>query len=242
MIDNHKLLIEKVVIFIVEDAFDGTPIECGKYPSLDEFTKKGQSGFLSTFNDSTDVVPQLVGSHYYTENRLSEILGPMKLAVLKRHSKYNGFGDSQSILDISLEDIYIKIEECFTSHDVIIVELDNLSNLNYLISKLLPNVVSENHAICAICGYQNNVKVPTFPTPPIVDPSWKIIGPDVVESLSVEHPMLYVSLSKQLTRVDYTNFFSEKEISEHCGMGVMPICQLFREFSYYTGSTWKYGA
>jgi hypothetical protein len=51
-----------------------------------------------------------------------------------------------------------------------------------------------------------------------------------------------VSASEKLTRIDKVQAFDEGLFEELSAMGVLPICQLFREYSYYTGSSWKYGA
>ncbi|OHT08243.1 hypothetical protein TRFO_23233 [Tritrichomonas foetus] len=242
MTETGKSVIEKVVLFVVDNAFGETPISKGQYQALDQLALRGQSGFVSTFTDSKDTVAQLIGAHYYSPENLSQELGPMKLAVFTDKSTYNGFGDVRSITGKSSKEIFDLIQVDFDSHGVIVVELNNLNILNEIVNLLLPLIDSTNHAICTICGYGPGSVIPKFQAPPVVDPSWKIIGPDAVETLSVDHPMLFISASQQLTRVDKVSFFSEREIEEHNGMGVLPICQLFREFSYYTGSTWKYGA
>ena len=235
--------VEKVVIFVVDSAFTSNEVEQGLYKSLDNLSARGQCGFVSTFTDSNDTISQLIGTHYFSPEKLSEELGPMKLAVLVDKSSYNAnFGDKTKISGMSTEQIADLINKSFSDHSVIVCELGGLKQLDEIVGKLLPGIDGSNHAICALIGYADGVKVPTFPTPPVVDPSWKVIGPDVVGTLSVEHPMMFITASKQLTRVDNVRFFGEKEVEDNCGMGCLPICQLFKEFSYYTGSTWKYGA
>lgn len=242
MTETGKNVIEKLVILVADAVFNETPIKEGQYKALDALSLRGQSGFVSTFKDSHDTLSQLIGTHYFALDKLSKLLGKMKLAVLKDKSTFSGFGEVFPITGESSTDIYNQIQNLLNSFNIVVVELHSISTMNELTEKLLPSIDENNVALIVLCGYGPNAKVPVFKTLPVVDPSWKVIGPDVVETLSVDHPMLFVSASKQLTRIDNVKFFSEKEIEEHCGMGILPICQLFRECSYYTGSTWKYGA
>lgn len=242
MTETGKNVVEKLVILVADDVFNETPVVEGQYKALDALSLRGQSGYVSTFKDSHDTLSQLIGTHYFTIDKLSKLLGEMKLAVLKDKSTFSGFGEVFSISNNSTNGIYDQIQNRLNSFNIVVVELHSLSSMNELTEKLLPSIDQNNVALIVLCGYGQNAAVPVFRTLPIVDPSWKVIGPDVVETLSVEHPMLFVSASKQLTRIDNVKFFSEKEIEDHCGMGILPICQLFRECSYYTGSTWKYGA
>lgn len=242
MTETGKNVVEKLVILVADGVFNENPIKEGQYKSLDKLSLRGQSGFVSTFKGSHDTISQLIGTYYFTIEKLTKMLGDMKLAVLKDKSTFSGFGEVFSIDGKSLTDIFDQIINLLNSFSIVVTELHSLSSMNEITEKLLPSIDRDNIALIVLCGYGQNAKVPTFKTLPVVDPSWKVIGPDVVETLSVDHPMLFVSASKQLTRIDNVRYFSEKEIEEHCGMGILPICQLFRECSYYTGSTWKYGA
>jgi hypothetical protein len=123
-----------------------------------------------------------------------------------------------------------------------VVELSGIQELELLVALLLPGIDASNVAVCVIVGYADGTTIPAFPVTPIVDPSWKVIGPNVVEALSMSRPYVFVSASQQLARIDKVQSFDEPDLETHCGMGVLPICQLFREYSYYTGSSWKYGA
>lgn len=238
----EKDVVEKLVIFVVDNAFGRQQVQKGQYKALDQLALNGQSGFVSTFTDSNDTISQLVGSHYFSPDQLSTNLGPMRLSVLKDKSQFNAFGDIVSITGKSDNEIYDTIINSLKKDSIIITELNNLKQLDEFVGKFLPLIKTDNIAICILCGYAAGAEIPSFPSPPVVDQSWKVIGPDVVDKLTIKNPMLFVSQSKQLTRIDHVKVFNEKEIADKCGMGALPICQLFREFSYYTGSTWKYGA
>ncbi|KAK8899821.1 hypothetical protein M9Y10_002143 [Tritrichomonas musculus] len=242
MTETGKNVVEKLIILVGDNVFGAAPVKEGQFKALDSLALRGQCGFVSTFKDSHDTLSQLIGTHYFTIEKLSKLLGEMKLAVLKDQSTYSGFGEVFSIKEKSLNEIYNQIQNLLKTFCIVVVEMHSLDSINQMTERLFPSIDKENVALIVLCGYGPNAKIPIFKTFPVVDPSWKVIGPDVVESLSVEHPMLFVSASKQLTRIDNVKFFSEKEIEDHCGMGILPICQLFRECSYYTGSTWKYGA
>jgi hypothetical protein len=187
-------------------------------------------------------VIQLVGTNYHTPEKLAAELGPMKLSVLKIHSAYSGFGDIVDIADLTPPEVFARIQEKLTTFNVIVVEVTDLTNLEVIVGLLFPGIDSANVAVAVVVGYNESAIIPTFPIAPVVDPSWKVIGPNVVETLDVKKLFLYISASQKLTRIDKVRVFDEEDIEKNNGMGVMPICQLIREFSYYTGSSWKYGA
>jgi hypothetical protein len=235
-------LVEKVVIVVVDKALGAPRITKGTYASLDSLALRGQSGYLSTFTTSSDMISQLVGICYYTPENLAKELGPMKLAVLKDRSSYDGFGEISSITGFGVPQIFDIVQQKLAQFSVVVVELGSITSADELAARLLPHIDSSNVALCAILGYADGATIPQFPVAPVVDPSWKVIGPDVVPTLSVSRPLLFVSASQKLTRIDKVQAFDEGLFEELSSMGVLPICQLFREYSYYTGSSWKYGA
>ena len=234
---------EKLVLLVTDGALGNPPVTAGTHKSLDALAKRGQCGFLSSFSDCNDTITQLIGSCYHTPEDLAKELGPMKLAVLKDKSTYAGFGDHTSIAGLSVDDIYNKIQEKLTDFNVVVVEVKSIVDMDTLVSKLIARIDETNVAVCLVCGFAAGAKLPEFKkAPPVVDPSWKVIGPNVVDRLTLDKPYLFVSASQKLTRIDRVQAFDESDIAANCGMGVEPICQLFREYSYYTGSSWKYGA
>ena len=234
---------EKLVLLVADHVLGQPPVTAGTYKSLDGLAKRGQSGYLSSFADCTDTISQLIGSCYHSAEDLAKELGPMKLAVLKSKSTYAGFGDHTSITGLSLDDVYNKIQEKLGEFNVVVVEAASLGDVDSLVGLLLAKMDETNVAVCVVCGFVEGAKLPEFrQPPPVVDPSWKVIGPNVVDRLTLDKPYMYVSASQKLTRIDRVQAFDEADIAAHCGMGIEPICQLFREYSYYTGSSWKYGA
>lgn len=242
MADNGDLT-EKVVILVAEDVVGPDGFTGGSYHALDELYKRGQCGFTSVFVDCPDIMMQLTGINYHGAEKLEHEVGHMKLSVLTDKSAYSGFGDVEKISGLDLQGIYNKIVEKKKQFNVILVELPHsLDTLNQMVELLLPGI-EENVALCTLIGLKADGKKPKITQPPpCVDPSWKVIGPNVVENLSIDRPFLFASASKQLTRVDHVKAFDFDDIQQHACMGALPICQLFREFSYYTGSSWKYGA
>lgn len=236
------MAVEKVVILVADAVLGAPKITKGMYPNLDSLASRGQSGYLSTFTHCTDTITQLTGLCHHTPENLAKEIGPMKLCVLKDKSTYSGFGELISISGFTSDQLLATISEKTASFSVIVVETPDLATMDQLVGGLLPNVDLANVGICVICGYKAGAEVPVFKTPVVADPSWKVIGADVVETLSVAQPCMYISASQKLTRIDKVAAFDEADVEAHCGMGVQPICQLFREYSYYTGSSWKYGA
>ena len=233
---------EKAVILLAENVLGKPPVTAGTYKGLDALAARGQSGFVSTFKDCSDSIMQLTGACYHTPQKLEKELGPMKLAVLEDKSTFSTFGNIESISNLPVSAIFDKIQQKLKEFNVIIVELKSLRDMDEIVGKLVEKIDETNVAVCVLCGYCEGGKIPQFKTPPIADPSWKIIGPDIVDRLGVEKPFLFVSASQKLTRIDHVKAFDEADVTENCAMGVEPICQLFREYSYYTGSSWKYGA
>lgn len=240
--------IEKAVIIIVEKGLNNPLVKKGKYPSLDKLAEIGSSGFVSTFKDCDNVILQLTGINYLGLDSFKEEVGPMKLNVLTSSTSFNDFGSSTDIFGKSVDEIFSIIREKLKSSTVIVVELPSIQNKPFqeadeLVEMLLPMINNDNIAISCLFGYDNDIDVPTFPKPPpCVLPSWKVIGPNVVDSLTEKKPMMFFTASKKLTRVDDVTCFDEIEIFNNNGMGMLPICQYFREFSYYTGTSGKYGA
>lgn len=235
--------IEKAILLVVENAAGNPKIKTGQFPSLDQLAARGQSGFLSTFNNCEDTITQLVGVNYHSpENLRKDIGSSMKICVLKTHTTIHDIVDIEPIEEKSVDDINSTIIQKLSNYTMIIVETLNLDYANQIAGFLLPKINELSLAVSLVVGYKQGATIPTFPVPPIVNPSWKIIGPNTVKELSVEHPMFYITASKQLTRTDHVKSFDEDDIEHNNCMGCMPICQFFREFSYYTGSSWKYGA
>jgi hypothetical protein len=176
-------------------------------------------------------------------DHLKKDLGPMKLSVLTDKSSYAApLGHIVPISGLSITSLFELIRQTLATSNVIVVEVAALSELEDLVALLLPGLDSANVAICVIVGFAEGAAVPRFAVAPVVDPSWKVVGPDVIATLSVEHPRAFLAAAKTLVRTDKVKAFDEADIATNCGMGVLPICQLFREYSYYTGSSWKYGA
>jgi hypothetical protein len=234
---------EKAVLILVEGALGSPSITKGSYKSLDALAARGQAGFLSTFTDGEDTILQLTGVHHYGVDKLKEELGDkLSLCVLKDKSAFSAFGETVSVTGKSSSEILDIVGQKLATCTVVIVEAESLAFADRLVSGLVPKLDGGDLSVCVICGYAPGAKVPAFPAPPVVDPSWKVIGPDVLKTLSVEHPYMFVSASTNLTRIDKVSGFDEADILAHGAMGVLPICQIFREYSYYTGSSWKYGA
>jgi hypothetical protein len=233
---------EKAVIIVVDGALVSRKVTKGTFASLDALALRGQCGYVSTFTTCPDTITQLVGSCYFSPEQLAEGLGPMQLAVLKDKSTYSAFGDLTPIAGLSIPQIYDLIQQKLTACSVIIVEIGAIADADQLVGRVLPQIDPANVAVCGLFGYGPDGQPPVFPCAPVVDPSWKVIGPNVVEALSVEKPLLFVSASLRLTRTDKVKAFDEEDVRTNASMGVLPICQLLREFSYYTGSSWKYGA
>jgi hypothetical protein len=234
---------EKVVLLVVDGVLGNPPVQKGTYPALDALAARAQTGYLSTFSDCADTITQLIGVNHHSLDHLKKELGPMKLSVLKDKSSYSAaFGDIVPITGLSIAQLFEFIQQKLATSNVIVVEVPALAELEQLVALLLPGLDSANVAICAIVGFADGAAVPQFAVAPVVDPSWKVIGPDVVAALSVEHLCAFLAASKGLVRTDKVQAFDEADIARNCGMGVLPICQLFREYSYYTGSSWKYGA
>jgi hypothetical protein len=234
---------EKVVLLVVDGVLGNPPVQKRTYPSLDALAARAQTGYVSTFSDCPDTITQLIGVNHYSLDNLKKQLGPMKLSILKDKSSYSAeLGDIVPITGLSIAELFELIQRKLTTSNVIVVEVVALKELEELVTLLLPGLDSANVAICAIVGFADGAAVPHFAVAPVVDPSWKVIGPDVVAALSVDRPGAFLAASKVLTRTDKVQAFDEADIAGNCGMGVLPICQLFREYSYYTGSSWKYGA
>ena len=235
-------VIEKAVILVVENSLGNPRITKGRYAHLDALARRSSSGFVSTFKNSKDVIYQMSGLLVRPVNEVLEDLGKIKLTVLKTHTEFNQYGKIEDIKGLDTNKIYELICAKIPESSIIIAEISSIEALNELVGLLLPKVDGDNVAISTLIGYKDGAKVPTFPIPPVASPSWKVVGPKVVEDLSVEHPMLYITASKFLTRVDKVQNFDEDDIEENYCMVCEPICQYFREFTYYTGSSWKYGA
>ncbi|KAH0787267.1 hypothetical protein GPJ56_008778 [Histomonas meleagridis] len=237
-------IVEKAVILVADGVLGNPVAKAGQYQSLDILAKRSQSGYLSTFSDCNDTITQLTGVNYHTVDFILKDYGPMKISILKKKSTYNSsLGNVEEINDLSEDQIFQKIDDKLKEYSVIVVEISTLNELDHIVSKLLPKIDADNVGVCVICGYAKDATLPNFTVPPpVVDPSWKVIGPDVVDKLSLEHPFLFFSASKNLTRIDKVQAFDEKDFENNNCMGILPICQLFREYSYYTGSSWKYGA
>lgn len=236
--------IERAVIFVAADVLGGRPVAAGEYPALDWLAKRGQCGYLSTFRGCSDIVAQVTGINYHGAEGLRAAVGPMRLSVLVRASKYSGFGDVESIAELKEEgQICDTVRARLSDHSVVLVEMADLRAVNDAVELMRGDIDEHNVAVCVVLGYKEGGAVPKFRAPPpCVDPSWKIVGPSVVDSLGLEKPCIFVSASARLTRVDNVSAFDESDIYQNNCMGVLPICQIFREFSYYTGSSWKYGA
>lgn len=215
---------EKAVILAVADALGDEKVKAGKYPHLDTLAQRGQSGYLSTDIRLTGPIEQIMGFGRKTHEDLVADLGELHYAILTENINF------EHILELT------------ASNQVVIAQLGSLGDLDSMVSKLLPLIDEKNIAVCVCAGYATSNIPKEFPTPPVVDPSWKVIGPNVIPEFSIEKPYVYVSASKQLTRVDDVKAFDEDDIAVNAGMGAMPMPQLLREFSYYTGSSWKYGA
>jgi hypothetical protein len=234
---------EKVVLLVVDGVLGNPPVQKGAYPALDTLAARAQTGYVSTFSDCPDMITQLIGVNHHSLDKLKTELGPMKLSVLKDKSSYSAaLGEIVPIAGLSVALLFELIQQKMTTSAVVVVEVAALKELEELVALLLPGVDSANVAICVIVGFAEGAAVPQFAVAPVVDPSWKVIGPDVVAALSVEHLGAFLAASKALTRIDRVQAFDEADLAANCGMGVLPICQLFREYSYYTGTSWKYGA
>jgi len=239
---NHDSITFTAIIFVVENSIGNPVIKKGTYPKLDILAKRGSCGFLSVFNNCPDVITQLTGiNHLGTDGFIREV-GEIKLSVLKNSSTFDQYGDIISVSSKNNDEIYSMINDLIKPSHIIIVELKSLEDANEIIGGFLPRIDSENIAISLISGYREGSIIPTFPSPPVVDPSWRVIGADVVEALSIKKPMVFITASKNLTRIDNVASFDEKDIEDNNCMNALPICQYFREFSYYSGSSWKYGA
>ena len=243
-------VIEKVIICVVPDALGDPKVKAGDFPHIDKLAKRGSCGFLATFADSNDLVNQLTGAHYHGVSSLEKVLGKMDLAVLKTTSAYGTKSDSEDdsesdgfgVVVNRSDDFLSQIDEMIHAHQVVIVELDNIQQADDVCNKFLPSIDTENIALCIVAQYKQG-HCPSIPIPPpCVHPSFKIVGPNVVESLTVDNVCLFLHASRRLTRIDHVQSFDETDIHENCCLGCMPICQLLREFSYYTGSSWKFGA
>lgn len=235
-------IIEKAVILVVENALGNPRVVKGTYKNLDALAKRASSGFVSTFKNSKDIVYQMSGLLVRPVNEVLEDLGKIKLTVLKTHTEFNQYGKVESIEGLDAKKIFDLINAKLPESSIIIAEIPTIQMVDELVGLLLPKIDADNVAVSTLYGYKDGAKVPTFPVPPVVNPSWKVVGPKVVEDLFVEHPMMVVTASKFLTRVDKVQNFDEDDIEENYCMGCEPICQYFREFTYYTGSSWKYGA
>jgi hypothetical protein len=235
--------VEKAVLILVEGALGNPTVTKGTYKSLDTLAARSQCGFLSTFTNCPDTITQLTGASYYALDQLKVEFGEkLSLCVLKDKSAFSAFGEIISITGQGPSEILKLVDQKLATFSILVIEIVSLAVADALVAGLLPSLDDSRLSVCLICGYADHARVPTFPVPPVVDPSWKVIGPDVLAELSVDRPYLFVSASKNLTRVDKVNGFDENEIRINGAMGVLPICQIFREYSYYTGSSWKYGA
>ena len=161
-------------------------------------------------------------------------------------TQFKEFGEIINIQGKTKGDVARIIREKMTDNEhptsVLIAEIDTLANADFLVGQLYNLIDDSNVAFSIISGYKDGARVKEFPVPPVVNPSWKVVGPNVVDQLSVEKPMMFVEASKNLTRVDKVTAFDEEDIEKNFCMGCLPICQYFRQYSYYTGSSWKYGA
>ena len=236
-------VIEKAVILVVENALGAPRVKCGDYKNLDRLALRGSSGYVSTFKNSNDVVKQMSGILVRPVEEVKKDIGPMKLFILKDKTEFNEFGESESINGLSNEEIVDKIANKMAHETtVLIAEIKTLEIADFIVGKLFDSIDEKQIAISVLAGYKEGAKVKEFPTPPVVTPSWKVVGPKVVDNLSVAKPMMFITASKELTRVDKVTSYDESDVEKNFCMGCLPICQYFREFSYYTGSSWKYGA
>lgn len=235
---------EKVVIFVADNVLGDPIVVANQYPALDYIAKRGQSGYLSTFEDCDDIIEEVTGINYHGAGKLGDVLGPMKLSVLVSKSKYSGFGDVENIEKMKEKDeIYAEIQDKLKAFNVVIVEMMDLKTINNVVNMMKDDIDGKNVAICLILGYKENSEIPKFRLPPeCVDPSYKIVGPNVLDNLNLKKPCIFISASMRLTRIDNVQSFDENDIYQNNCMGILPICQILREFSYYTGSSWKYGA
>lgn len=235
-------IIEKAVILVVENVLGNPRVTNGTYPNLDALAKRSSSGYVSTFKNSKDVVYQMSGLLVRPVNEVVEDMGKIKLNVLKLNTEFNQYGKVESIKGLDTQKVFELINQKIPESTIVLVEIETIQMADQLIGLLLPKIDGENVALSVLVGYKDGAKVPTFPVPPVVSPSWKVVGPKVVDDLTVEKPMFYITASKFLTRVDKVQNFDEDDFEENFCMGCEPICQYFREFTYYTGSSWKYGA
>ena len=236
-------VIEKAVILVVENALGAPRVKCGDYKNLDRLALRGSSGYVSTFKNSNDVVKQMSGILVRPVEEVKKDIGPMKLFILKDNTEFHEFGEFESIKGLSDEDIANKIADKMAHETtVLIAEIKTLEIADFIVGKLFDSIDEKQIAVSVLAGYKEGAKVKEFPIPPVVTPSWKVVGPKVVDDLSVEKPMMFITASKELTRVDKVTSYDEDDIEKNFCMGCLPICQYFREFSYYTGSSWKYGA
>lgn len=235
-------IIEKAVILVVENVLGNPRVTKGTYPNLDALAKRASSGFVSTFKNSHDIVYQMSGLLVRPVAEVLEDYGKVKLSVLKTNTEFKEYGKVESIKGLDVPKILEVINQKIPESTIVLAEIETIQMADQLVGLLLPKIDGENVALSVLVGYKDGAKVPTFPVPPVVNPSWKVVGPKVVDDLSVEKPMFYITASKFLTRVDKVSSFDEDDFEENFCMGCEPICQYFREFTYYTGSSWKYGA
>ena len=239
-------VVEKAVFLVVDDALGNPRVQKGNFPNLDKIALRGSSGYLSTFKGNNDIIYQMSGLLVSPLEAIKEDLGPIKLCVLEQKSKFKEFSEIINIQGKTKGDVARIIREKMTDNEhptsVLIAEIDTLENADFLVGQLYNLIDDSNVAFSIISGYKDGARVKEFPVPPVVNPSWKVVGPNVVDQLSVEKPMMFVEASKNLTRVDKVTAFDEEDIEKNFCMGCLPICQYFRQYSYYTGSSWKYGA
>ena len=242
----HGGIIEKAVLLVVEKALGEPRIRKGKYPNLDKLALRGSSGYVSTFKGNDDIIYQMSGLLVSPLEEIKKDIGPMKLCVLETKSKFNEFGEIIQIAGKSKEDIEKLIREKMTDPNhgtsVLVAQIESLEIADFIIGQMINLIDEQNIAFSVLSGYKEGAKVKEFPVPPVVTPSWKVVGPKIVEQLSVESPMMFIEASANLTRVDKVTSFDEEDIEKNYCMGCLPICQYFRQWSYYTGSSWKYGA
>ena len=239
-------VVEKAVLLVVENALGVPRITKGTYQNLDKLALRGSSGYVSTFKGHNDIIYQMSGLLVSPLDAIKEDIGPIKLCVLEENSKFNEYGEIISIKGKSKEEITNIIKEKMTNKEVrtsvLVAQIQTLEIADFIVGQLYDLIDGENVAIAVISGYKDGAKVKEFPVPPVVNPSWKVVGPKVVEELSVEKPMMFIEASKALTRIDKVTGFDEEDVEKNFCMGCLPICQYFRQYSYYTGSSWKYGA
>ena len=239
-------VVEKAVFLVVENALGNPRVQKGNYPNLDKLAQRGSSGYCSTFKGNNDIVYQMSGLLVSPLDQIKEDLGPIKLCVLAQKTQFKEFGEIVNIQGKSKEDVESIIREKMTDSEhrtsVLVAEIESLEIADFLVGQLYNLIDESNVAFSIVSGYKDGAKVKEFPVPPVVNPSWKIVGPHVVDQLSVQKPLMFVEASKSLTRVDKVTAFDEEDIEKNFCMGCLPICQYFRQYSYYTGSSWKYGA